>query len=516
MDSNIKKYIGAVILLIVIGGAVYTFFYKKEETMNITYSTSDAGNLKGEVSIALDSWIGYFPLRSPVFGQLMRDEGYRIKIIDDKADYPARMNMLHKGETDFAVCTVDSYLLNGSARKYPATVIAVIDESKGGDAILAWKDKFPNIDKLKTTQNFKIAYTPASPSEHLIKSISVHFGIDLNENKDWRVEVNGAEEAYDKLISKDVDIAVLWEPHVTEALADKNIVKLLGSEDVEKLIVDILLVNRKFANNNPEIVKLFLRKYFDALETYKALPNKLIKDITAHINSSEKQVNYMLKGVKWIYYPDNIIWFGLNSSTSHAVPELIESIESTVRILIDAGDFDSNPLTHKDPYTIVNSSYIRDLYDTMGLDKASTTVLSDTSMIKRFKKLSEKEWGQQNIVGALKLRPITFRSGTSVLDSNGVNQVKEIVNNIKHYPNFRILIKGHSGVRGDQKANLALSLSRANSVRNELQHSYNIDPNRIRVIGMGSREPLARIENESDRSYSNRLKRVEIVFLSDK
>ena len=92
--DNIKRYLGLIILLGILGAGVYTFFLKKEETRKITYNTSDAKNLKGVISIALDSWIGYFPFRSPVFGQLMRDAGYRLKIIDDNADYGDRMKSL--------------------------------------------------------------------------------------------------------------------------------------------------------------------------------------------------------------------------------------------------------------------------------------------------------------------------------------------------------------------------------------------------------------------------------------
>ena len=124
MESHlIKRVIGAIIFIAVIGGAVYTFFIKKEETRNITYNTSDAKNLKGQMTIALDSWIGYFPLRSPVFFKMMRDSGYRVKVIDDNADYPGRMKMLQKGNIDFAVCTIDSYILNGKDRNYPGIII---------------------------------------------------------------------------------------------------------------------------------------------------------------------------------------------------------------------------------------------------------------------------------------------------------------------------------------------------------------------------------------------------------
>lgn len=513
----VKRFAGFLILAAVTGGAFVTFFQKKEEDRSITYSTSDAGDLKGQFSIALDSWIGYFPFRSPVFARLMREEGYRIKIIDDRADYHGRMKMLKKGEIDFSVCTIDSYLLNGKSVNYPGTIVAVIDESKGGDAIVAWKGKFSNIEQLKKGRNFRMAYTPSSPSEHLIKSIAVHFGVPVLGEREgkWRVEVDGAEEAYQKLIKKETDLAAVWEPHVTEALSHKGIVKIIGSEDVEKLIVDILLVNRKFAKNKPDMAKLFIKNYFKTLNIYAVSRDRLLKDITAKIDLNKKQAGYMLKGVKWLFYPDNLRWFGLTSRSTHRQPEIIESINSTVSILINSRDFSDNPLTDKDPYTILNSFFLKELYRSGIFSVSAFTGRDDDTLSRKFLKLSRKQWKKLTTIGALKLRPISFRSGTSVLDYNGKEQVKHIVENIRHYPNFRILIKGHTGLRGDPAANVALSLKRARAVKNELQYSYNIDGNRIRVAGMGSREPLLKNSSESDRGYNTRLKRVEILFLSE-
>ncbi len=516
MNSNlITKCIGTAILLAVIGGGAVFFFKKKERDMVVTYSTSDAKDLKGEVSVALDSWIGYFPFHSTVFGKLMRDAGYRVKIFDDQADYPRRMNMLKKGKIDFAVCTVDSYLLSGRAAGYPGIIIAVLDESKGGDAVLAWKESVADLNQLSTKKDLKIAYTPASPSEHLLKSLAVHFAIDrLKGNRSsWSVEVDGSEEAYRRLINREVDIAVLWEPYVTEALGLPGIVKLIGSEDVEKLIVDILLVNRNFARNNPEVVKLVVKSWFETLGIYGEAKDQLENDIIQSIKFPRERVKAMLRGVRWVPFSENTRWFGLNASSAHSSPELIESITSTTGILVESGDFSGNPLPDGDPYTIVNSGFIAALESDSSLRNFAGGSAGN-SLTKKFSRLSDEQWEKLRVVGSLRLRPVSFRSGTESLDENGKEQLRLIVNSIRHYPNYRILVKGHTGLRGDPAENRKLSSMRAESVRRDLVFTYGIDTNRILVRGMGAMEPLPQEEDESDRSYNNRLKRVEVLFLT--
>ncbi|HNV47488.1 MAG TPA: phosphate ABC transporter substrate-binding/OmpA family protein [Spirochaetota bacterium] len=515
-STSVSRIAGAVILAAVAGWGVYTFLLKSKEESVITYSTSDARNLKGEFTIALDSWIGYFPFTSPVFGQLMRDDGYRVKIIDDKADYPGRMKRLRAGDVDFAVCTVDSYLLNGASQKFPGAIVAVIDESKGGDALVAWKDRIANIDELKRKAEYAIAFTPASPSEHLLRAVRAHFDAPALLEKRHRVEVDGAEEAFKRLMAKKVDAAALWEPHVSEALAAPGIVKLIGSDDMERLIVDILLVNRRFAENNPDMVKLFLKNYFETLRIYQAAPGKLSENITGQLKLSAAQVAAMLRGVRWINYAGNAQWFGIGARETHRRPELVESIHATVGILTHSGDITSDPLPDRDPYTIINSAFLRDLPSFSPSLAAVRYEERGNTLIRKFSRLSQGDWNSLGTVGSLKLRPVSFRSGTEEIDESGREEVGQIVESIRHYPNFRILIKGHSGRRGDPEANRELSLRRAKAVMDELVDTYHIDPNRIRIAGAGSAEPLPRQDGESDASYDARLKRVEIVFLSKK
>ena len=76
--------------------------------------TSDAKDLKGKITLAIDDWIGYFPISSSRMKKAMRSEGYLLDISNDGGDYPARVKKLRDGELDFAVVTVDSYILNAA------------------------------------------------------------------------------------------------------------------------------------------------------------------------------------------------------------------------------------------------------------------------------------------------------------------------------------------------------------------------------------------------------------------
>ena len=162
------RLIGALLLMLLGLGATYGIWLllpklvdRKQQT------TSDAAQTQGKLRIALDSWIGYFPLRSPEMKTALHRAGWLLAWEDDKADYRSRMERLEKGELDFAVATVDSYLLNGERSAYPAVIVAVIDESKGGDAILARKDRVASLDDLKGKLDARVAFTRPVPASIL-------------------------------------------------------------------------------------------------------------------------------------------------------------------------------------------------------------------------------------------------------------------------------------------------------------------------------------------------------------
>lgn len=75
--------------------------------------------------------------------------------------------------------------------------------------------------------------------------------------------------------------------------------------------------------------------------------------------------------------------------------------------------------------------------------------------------------------------------------------------------NQKLLIKGHTDADGSAEYNLKLSRLRAQSVKEYLLSNFNIQPKRIRSIGLGEAEPL--LENISERNKQmNRRVELEI------
>lgn len=512
-----NKHARNFIILLVVGAigiaAARVFLPQLQEKLQ--RSTSDSADIKDVINIGYDSWIGYFPLCSPEMRRQLKQQGYRLNCIDDQADYRSRFKNLKNRELQFAVATVDAYILNAKKTDYPGVIVSVIDESKGGDAIIARKSVIPDINSIKKPTKPKIAFTPDSPSEHLLKAINTYFDLGLYSGKqNWKVETDGSEKAYKSLDKGSVDIAVLWEPDVSRALATGEYIKLISTDETDKLIVDILLVERLLSSEKPEMITTLLQTYFKTLKYYMQYPEELESDIRSETGLKTDSINQMLRGVAWAGLLDNgLDWFGTANATPGTNDGLIESIEVSLDILKSNGDFRTNPLPGKDPYRIINSHFIDKLYQSGA--SVTTKSTGKNSLSGDFTPLTKDEWKHLKKVGTLKVEPVSFRRGTNTMDYAGSQAVDLIVSKIKRYPKFRIFIEGHTGIRGDQEANLMLSTERAAAIANYLVSNYNIDPDRVRAVGYGASRPLEKIPGESSRAYGYRLPRVEVSLARD-
>lgn len=510
MNTHVK--IAAFAILVGAAAALaYSFGWPLLQERNQLRS-SDARDVKGRIAIGSDSWVGYFPLCSDEMARRMRAQGYVLKCVDDKADYAKRMAALRTGDLQFAVATVDAFVLAGRQQGYPGAIVAVIDESKGGDAIVAWKDRVPTLEAIKAAGGkVGIAFTPNSPSEHLLRSAAVHFDITpLRSKGPWRRETDGSSAALEQLLARKADAAVLWEPDVTRALRTDGVVKLLSSADTQRLIVDVLVASSTVIQQDPAMVKVLLSTYFQLLREFVDAPAKLEQAVVAGTRLPSDQVAAMLKGVAFARLSDNAeTWLGAGPNANG----LFDTVRSAVRVLIDSGALAADPLPGQDPYRVLNRQFIGEAY--MAATGAEVSRGPAPEVGRSFAPMDDAGWRRLREVATLKAFNVAFRSGTADLSYEGKEELDRLMEILRHYPTFRVAVRGHTSTQGDPAANEALSRERAEAVARYLAVTYGVDGNRMQVVGLGGSRPLARAEGETDRAWQYRLPRVEVALLAD-
>ena len=230
-------------VILVILGAAYKFLVHPSLSKKLTEETGSASQYRETVRLAADSFSGYAIFRSDRMKETLRQDGIKLDLHDDGADYEARIEALRNGETDLAVFTIDSYLAAGTrAGDFPGSIVLIIDETKGGDAIVAKPSAIQSLQDLNDP-NARIVFTANSPSEFLARVVLAHFNLpDLPEN--WAQGADGPQavlRAAQEAGSTDKRAFVLWEPYVARAVNDHGHRILLDSSKLEGYIVDVLV-----------------------------------------------------------------------------------------------------------------------------------------------------------------------------------------------------------------------------------------------------------------------------------
>lgn len=105
-----------------------------------------------------------------------------------------------------------------------------------------------------------------------------------------------------------------------------------------------------------------------------------------------------------------------------------------------------------------------------------------------------------------------FDTGKSMLKPDSTKVLVDALINVKAKPGWLILIAGHTDVTGDAERNQALSLARAEAVRDWMIETSDIDKTCFAIQGYGATQPIADNATAEGRAAN---RRVEISLVPD-
>lgn len=522
----------ALVIITIILGAGFKFVYAPWKEKQELLQTSEGGRIIGHIRIAGDNYFGYWIIQSQEFKRQLRNRGYTLEWTDDKADYASRHEKFSRGEYDVIAVPIGTYLSHGQQYGYPGGIPAVISESRGADSIVGYKDRIiPGQDRPirvndLNNANLRICYTPDSPSSDLLQIPIVHFALDaLQQSSAWRIETSGSPDALNQLKNRTCDAAVLWEPNVTEALAIPGVEIIFGSAahengvQAEGMIVDVFVVHRKVLGDTAK-VDAFFSAYFAAQAYYSREHESLFKEVDriAKFPSQDARDAAMDRIVWFDLFYNCTEWFGIEIpgiQKERRGERILDSIDGIATLKAEIGDIKVAPST---PLDITTFDVMKRLCNVSITETAP--IGADLNIQLTFTPLEASQWEQLQVLGKLRIAPISFDSGTLQLTQDGARTLEGVAAQlIQTYPTYRILIVGHAAPAFTPEAeqgNIILSQQRADLVRNHLITIYGIHAERIRTTGKGGSEPLQRRPNEGELSYRSRQPRVEFNLLENK
>jgi NitT/TauT family transport system substrate-binding protein len=286
--------------------------------------------------IALDPFSGYCVFRSPEFHKKLAQKGVRVVLHDDGGKYQERMEGLASGQTKMAVYTIDALISTSAPHPVPpASIVFLIDESKGADAILAPKAIYPQKGDLNKAGT-RLVFLKDSPSATLARVVKYGFTPS-------QVALNGVDD-YADVKSQAVAAGprataafVLWEPDVTEVLGKNNgdLHVVTSSAEHPGTIVDVFVVQKDFLKQHPDDVKKVVQTYFETLAEKQPHMSQLIEQDARRTGSemSDKAAEKVKAGIAWSDLKANVTLFAANQAAPSKVPldAVIEGLNKSLR-----------------------------------------------------------------------------------------------------------------------------------------------------------------------------------------
>ncbi len=465
-------------LALLVFGA-YVFFFKPQWSQDLMSKTGSESQYEHTLTLAADSFSGYSMLRSDMMRDELKAQSIKLTITNDNADYPARLEALQDGDVEMAVFTIDSLLIAGAQlNDFPGTIVAVIDESYGADAIVAYQSACPDINSLNESQT-ELVLTRDSPSETLARIVIGNMSVTVPTER-W-VSADGSEDVLARLAKADrykKQAFVLWEPERSQALQIDGVVELFNSQRLNGYLFDVLVVNREFLTEHGDVVRQVVETMLRVNYHYANNHNELVELIQRDAETfggkklSRSQAEELSTTIRWKNTTENYGHFGLlNRQDSRGLTILEDVIGNISAVLVQTKGLDKDPLPGKET-TLYYDGILRQLKD-MGFHPARRVNLISgmeshvgTEQVRgavELRTLSDAEWNSLNSVANLRVDPISFTRGSSRISIGGQRTLDSLKGQLDSFPTYYLKVVGQAANRGDADANLALAQQRARS-----------------------------------------------------
>ncbi|MCB2136382.1 MAG: OmpA family protein [Rhodobacteraceae bacterium] len=116
-----------------------------------------------------------------------------------------------------------------------------------------------------------------------------------------------------------------------------------------------------------------------------------------------------------------------------------------------------------------------------------------------------------DLSGSVVLDDLSFPTGSVELGAGDYASLSELSDYLKAHPDRKVALVGHTDAEGSLEANIVLSRSRAQSVRNRLISDFGVNPGQVSADGVGFLSPRASNLTAEGRTEN---RRVEVMITS--
>jgi NitT/TauT family transport system substrate-binding protein len=458
------------------------------------------------VTVALSQWPGHLALvvgnggLTTQPGSAAAHEALDLRVVFIE-DAPSKNKALQEGKVDAVWETVDELpiALGGfKAAKADVRAFIQIDWSRGGDACVATKD----VQKVEDVLGRKSAVLMFSPDHTVLEFMITNSRLTPEQVTQVRKDTSFSMDdfTYARILfgQGKIDVACLWEPDVTLALASRpGAHRLFSTADATELVADTLVSRREFLDLYPDLAVKLGRVWFAGVKQAEADRRAAARLISTVCPRFRDELGYeatfkAFNWVKWSDLADNVRMFGLDGQ-----PPVFDRVYKQA----DSIWINYPQAEIKDRFTpaaIRDDRVVRRIWDAEGR-----------------RVVARPETYQANVATtgqALFTKPLSikFRTGKSELNSDAMATLNQhVVPQVQMAAGMYIRVEGNTDDIGGETWNQALSEQRAASIVEYLV-ARGVDRERIVAQGNGSTKPVASNKSPEGRA---RNRRTDVLFI---
>jgi NitT/TauT family transport system substrate-binding protein len=456
--------------------------------------------------VAVSQWPGHMPILLAAGG--MKTEagspahqlGLELEIVFIE-DAPSKNKALQQGEIDFVWQTVDELPISLGSYKaagIDARAVLQIDWSRGGDACVASKE----VKRVEDLLGRRAATLLFSPDHTVFEFMITNSQLTPEQVKQVRKATQFSPDdftfARDLFIKSKIEVACLWEPDVTLALAGRaGSHRLFSTADATELVADVLFTRKALIDTQPDLVEKLARAWFAAVENAEKDRPAAARLISRVASRFRDELGYdktlaALAWAKWTTLADNARFFGLDGSA----PAFDRVYNQADGIWINYPEAEIKDRFA--PSVVRDDRIVKKIWEEAGrpMPQAAVNV--------------EPELARTGAPVFTKSLSINFASGSSRLSPEAIAVVnQQVLPQLLMAGAMSVRIEGNTDIVGDQQENQELSEHRARAIVEYLA-ARGVTPKRMVARGNGAGNPRASNATPEGRAEN---RRTDILFI---
>lgn len=249
-----------------------------------TLACISSASANDTIRILSPTWAGFAPLYVAQDLGYYAKEGIKVEVTleDDRSNVMAAMA---RGDIEMDMRTMGEYQGRPRTKDTPGVIIGTIDESRGGDGVMASGD----IKDVSDLKGKIVAAETNQPGRLLLQLELKKRGMSVSDLTMREISTPDSVAAF---ADPSVSAVVAYEPFFTQMkskLPERKPHMIVSSADYQGYIVDVMIARQADVAENPEKYRKFLKALYKAQNYFVTNKEDFIKLAAPHFNLSEDE-----------------------------------------------------------------------------------------------------------------------------------------------------------------------------------------------------------------------------------